>query len=81
MENYTLDILFNENSLDINELDIETLVIFNKKISDKIKQNTNINYKNKLLKLEKLIIEFPKNKLAYKAKKKLNSLDCINAIQ
>ena len=31
--------------------------------------------------LEKLIIEFPKNKLAYKAKKKLNSLDCINAIQ
>jgi len=38
MENYTLDILFNENSLDINELDIETLVIFNKKISDKIKQ-------------------------------------------
>ena len=31
--------------------------------------------------LEKLIIEFPKNKLAYKAKKKLNSLDCTNAIQ
>jgi len=31
--------------------------------------------------LEKLIIEFPKNKLAYKAEKKLNSLDCINAIQ
>jgi len=38
MENYTLNILFNENSLDIDELDIRTLVIFNKKISDKIKK-------------------------------------------
>lgn len=71
MENYTLDILFNENSLDINELDIETLVIFNKKISDKIKQNTNINYKNKLLKLEKLIIKPLVNKDSNKLYEKL----------
>jgi len=31
--------------------------------------------------LEKLINEFPKHKLANKAEKKLNSFDCINAIQ
>jgi hypothetical protein len=58
MENYVKDILFKERVKHLDELNIETLVIFNKDILDKIVENLNIDYyKNKLLKLEKCIIK------------------------
>lgn len=57
MEDYTKDILFKQRVKHLDQLTIETLVIFNKEILDKIVENPNINYKNKLLKLEKLIIK------------------------
>ena len=57
MEDYTKDILFKQRVKHLDHLNIETLVIFNKEILDKIVENPNINYKNKLLKLEKYIIK------------------------
>jgi hypothetical protein len=57
MEDYAKDILFKERVKHLHHLTIETLVIFNKEILDKIVENPNINYKNKLLKLEKYIIK------------------------
>jgi len=57
MEDYTKDILFKQRVKHLDQLTIETLVIFNKEILDKIVENPNINYKNKLLKLEKYIIK------------------------
>ena len=71
MEKYAINILFKKRVSQINELDIETLVIFNQNISDEIKQNSNINYKNKLLKLEKLIIKPLINKNSNKLYEKL----------
>ena len=71
MENYAINILFKKRVSYINELDIETLVIFNQKISDQIKQNSNINYKNKLLKLEERIIKPLINKNSNKLYEKL----------
>jgi len=57
MEDYTKDILFKQRVKHLDQLNIETFVIFNKDILDKIVENPNINYKNKLLKLEKYIIK------------------------
>lgn len=57
MEDYTKDILFKQRVKHLDNLNIETLVIFNKEILDKIEENPNINYKNKLVKLEKYIIK------------------------
>jgi hypothetical protein len=57
MEDYTKDILFKQRVRHLDQLNIETLVIFTKEILDKIVENPNINYKNKLLKLEKYIIK------------------------
>ena len=57
MENYVKDILFKQRVKHLDQLTIETLVIFNKEILDKIVENPNINYKNKLVKLEKYIIK------------------------
>lgn len=57
MENYAKDILFKQRVRHFDQLNIETLVIFNKEILDKIEQNRTINYKDKLLKLEKYIIK------------------------
>ena len=51
MENYVKDILFKQRVKRLDELNIETLVIFNEEILDKIVENPNINYKNKLLHL------------------------------
>ena len=51
MENYVKDILFKQRVKHLDQLTIETLVIFNKEILDKIEENPNINYKNKLLHL------------------------------
>jgi len=57
MENYAKDILFKQRVRHLDQLNIETLVIFNKEILDKIEENRTINYKDKLLKLEKYIIK------------------------
>jgi len=57
MENYVKDILFEQEVDHLDQLTIETLVIFNEEILDKIEENPNINYKNKLLQLEKYIIK------------------------
>ena len=71
MENYAKDILFKERVKHLDHLNIETLVIFNKNILDKIVENPNINYKNKLLKLEKYIIKPLLDKDANKLYEKL----------
>ena len=71
MENYAKDILFKERVRHLDQLTIETLVIFNKEILDKIIENPNINYKNKLLKLEKYIIKPLINEDANKLYEKL----------
>jgi len=71
MENYTSCILFKQRVKHISKLDIETLVIFNQNISDQIKKNTNIDYKIKLLKLEKYIIKPLVNKDSNKLYEKL----------
>jgi hypothetical protein len=59
MEKYMNDILFNErvNRIKDLDLDIDNLVIFNKEILDKIKENPDIDYKEKLLKFEKYVIK------------------------
>lgn len=71
MEDYTKDILFKQRVKHLDQLTIETLVIFNKEILDKIIENPNINYKNKLLKLEKYIIKPLINEDANKLYEKL----------
>lgn len=77
MENYVKDILFKGRVRHLDHLNIETLVIFNKEILDKIEElnkieeNPKINYKNKLLKLEKHIIKPLINRDANKLYEKL----------
>ena len=84
MEDYVKDILFKPRvkRLHLYQLTIETLVIFNKEILDKIVENPNIDYKNKLLKLEKYIINPLIHKNANKLYEKLveilkNSFDIV----
>jgi len=84
MEDYVKDILFKPRvkRLHLYQLTIETLVIFNKEILDKIVENPNIDYKNKLLKLEKYIIKPLIHKNANKLYEKLveilkNSFDIV----
>tara|TARA_B100000287_G_C20483358_1_gene722034 strand:+ start:410 stop:559 length:150 start_codon:yes stop_codon:yes gene_type:complete len=47
MENYVKDILFKQRVRHLDQLNIETLVIFNKEISNEIAKNSNSNYENK----------------------------------